>query len=194
MSMGRRAVFLDRDGTINRDVNYLSRPEQVELLPGAGPAVARLNGAGLLVLVVSNQSGVARGMFGQAEVEAVNAQLSRQLTAFGARVDRYYFCPHHPEGKVACYARRCDCRKPAPGLLLRAAGELGLDPARCFMVGDRPLDMEAGLAAGACCVLVSSGPHDDPEPGPGQRPHHTAPDLGRAVDWILARIAVEAGA
>lgn len=194
MSAGQRAVFLDRDGTINHDTNYLARPEEVQLLPGAGPAIARLNAAGLLVLVVSNQSGVARGMFSPAEVEAVNAELSRQLAGFGARVDRYYFCPHHPEGEVAPYNRPCDCRKPAPGLLLRAAGELGLALGECFMVGDRPLDMEAGLAAGVTCVLVPTGPHQDPAPEAHQRPRHVAPDLGQAVDWILGRIKREAGA
>src|SRR5690554_2302091 len=109
--MKRPAVFLDRDGTINREVNYLSRPQDVEILPGAAEAIVRLNAAGFWVVVVSNQSGLARGYFDEGDLALVQLEINRRLKAVGARVDAWYFCPHHPEGVVEDLALACDCRK-----------------------------------------------------------------------------------
>lgn len=187
----RRAVFLDRDGTINEEVNYLARAEDVRLIPGSARAIARLNAAGVPVVVVSNQSGLARGYFDEADLASVQVRLNRMLRAEGARVDAYYFCPHHPEGSVEHYALACDCRKPAPGLVLQAAAEMNLRLAGSFMVGDRLLDVACGRAAGLTGVLVRTG-HDDGPPGQGlEEPDHVADDLAGAVEWILSRLEEE---
>jgi D-glycero-D-manno-heptose 1,7-bisphosphate phosphatase len=188
---GRRAVFLDRDGTINEEVDYLARPEDVRLIPGAAQAIARLNAAGLAVVVVSNQSGLARGYFDEADLAAVQVRLNRLLAAEGARVDAYYFCPHHPEGVVEHYALVCDCRKPAPGLLRQATQEMGLASAGSFMVGDRLLDVACGRAEGLTAVLVRTGHDDGPPRGEVEEPDHVAEDLAAAVEWILASLAGE---
>ena len=153
----RPAVFLDRDGVLIEDAHYVGTPARTRLLPGAAEAVAALNRAGWAVVVVTNQAGVARGYFPAAAVEAVHAFLAEQLAGYGARIDGFYFCPHHPEGDVAEYRARCECRKPAPGMLRAAAADLGLDPARSWMVGDRETDLEAGAAAGCRTVLVRTG-------------------------------------
>jgi len=177
------AVFLDRDGTINQDTNYLSNPDEVRLIPGSAQAIARLNRAGLAVVVVTNQSGLARGFYSHEDLQAVHAELDRLLAAHGARVDAYYHCPHHPEGVVEHLALECDCRKPGPGMVLRAAEELDLRLTGSFMVGDRPGDVGCALAAGLYAVRVLSGPDQDDEE---QAAHHRAPDLAGAVEWILA--------
>jgi D-glycero-D-manno-heptose 1,7-bisphosphate phosphatase len=129
----------------------------VKLIPGAAEAVAALNRAGRAVVVVTNQAGVAKGMFTAAAVEAVHAFLAEQLAGYGARIDAFYYCPHHPEGEVSEYRTRCACRKPEPGMLRAAAAALGLDPARSWMVGDRETDLAAGAAAGCRTVLVRTG-------------------------------------
>lgn len=153
----RPAIFLDRDGVVIEDAHYLSSPEQVRLIPGSADAIAALNRGGWPVVVVTNQSGVARGLFTADTVRAVHARLSEQLAGYGARVDAYYFCPHFPTAEVEAYRSECGCRKPKPGMLLRAAADLNLDPDRSWMVGDRASDLEAGAAAGARTVLVRTG-------------------------------------
>jgi D-glycero-D-manno-heptose 1,7-bisphosphate phosphatase len=155
--MPREAVFLDRDGTLIEEVNYLSAPEQVRLIPGAAEAVRRVNDAGALVVVVTNQAGVARGYFPESRVTEVHARLSGLLAECGARIDAYYHCPHHPTEGVGAYRVACDCRKPRPGLLLTAARELGIDLARSWMIGDKPCDARAGEAAGCRTLLVRTG-------------------------------------
>jgi D-glycero-D-manno-heptose 1,7-bisphosphate phosphatase len=186
---GRRAVFLDRDGTIDEEANYLSRAEDVRLIPGAARAIARLNAAGLAVVVVSNQSGLARGYFDEADLAAVQVRLNCLLAAEGARVDAYYFCPHHPNGVVEQYALVCDCRKPAPGLLRQAAEEMGLVLAGSFMVGDRLLDVACGRALGLTGVLVRTGYDDGPVRHELEEPDRVAKNLPAAVEWILDRLA-----
>jgi D-glycero-D-manno-heptose 1,7-bisphosphate phosphatase len=153
----RPAVFLDRDGTLIEEVNYLAHPDQVRLLPGAAEAVARLNGLGIPVVVVTNQAGVARGYFPASRVAEVHARLDALLRADGARIDGYYVCPHHPTAGVGAYRIDCACRKPSPGLLRRAAAELGLDLGRSCMIGDKGSDLEAGARAGCRPVLVRTG-------------------------------------
>jgi len=152
-----RGVFLDRDGTLIEEVGYLDRMERVELYPWTIDAIRALNRANFRTVLVSNQSGVARGFFTEAVVADVHRHIAALLEAGGARIDAYYYCPHHPDGKVAQYAVRCDCRKPARGLVDRAARELGVDPTRSFVVGDRWLDVELAHAVGARGVLVRTG-------------------------------------
>jgi D-glycero-D-manno-heptose 1,7-bisphosphate phosphatase len=155
---GRRAVFLDRDGTILDATGYLGDPAGVRLLPGAAQALAALGAAGWLRVVVTNQSGVARGLFGTDAYRRVHAAMLAALRAGGGDLDGGYACFHHPEAQVAEWRAACDCRKPAPGMLLRAAGELGIDLAGSVMVGDAVRDMQAGRRAGCrACVLVRTG-------------------------------------
>lgn len=153
----RPAIFLDRDGVLIEDSHYLGSVDRVRLIPGAAEAVAALNRTGRAVVVVTNQSGVGRGMFSYESVGEVHAHLAEQLATFGATVDAFYFCPHHPEAEVTAYRTACDCRKPRPGMLLAAAADLGLDPAASWMIGDRVTDLEAGAAVGARTVLVRTG-------------------------------------
>jgi D-glycero-D-manno-heptose 1,7-bisphosphate phosphatase len=151
------AVFLDRDGVIIEDAHYLGDRYRVRLIPGSAEAIAALNRAGWPVVVVTNQSGVGRGLFTVVHVEGVHAHLAGLLATFGARVDAFHYCPHHPEAEVEAYRADCDCRKPRPGMLLAAAAALGLDLARSWMVGDRASDLEAGAAVGCRTVLVRTG-------------------------------------
>ncbi len=189
---GRPAVFLDRDGTINEQMGYVNHLDRFVLLPGVGAAIRRLNEAGLPVVVVSNQSGVARGYFPEELVGRVNRKMIDELAAEGARLDGIYYCPHHPRAESPEYRIDCDCRKPRPGLILRASEELGLDPARSFVVGDRISDIEAARRVGARAVLVLTGyGRGDLEyvlPRKEVRPDHTAEDLGAAADWILGQV------
>ena len=185
-----RAVFLDRDGTIIEEVGYLDRPERVELFPWTIDAVRVLNRAGLAVVLVSNQSGVARGFFTEDVVDAVHQRMADLLAEGGARIDAYYYCPHHPDGKVPELAQKCDCRKPGRGLVDRAVKELGIDPLRSFVVGDRWLDVALGRAVGAQSVLVRTGYGASEEQ---KRPADLAADavvdnLIAATSWILGRL------
>lgn len=151
------AVFLDRDGTLIKEINYLARWQDVELLPGAGPAVASLRQGGYAVVLITNQSGIARGLFTEKDLGFIHHELARQLGEFGTRLDGIYYCPHHPTGISSLYRLDCDCRKPKPGMILRASGALGLDLRRSLMVGDRWKDLQAGRAAGCLTALVLTG-------------------------------------
>jgi D-glycero-D-manno-heptose 1,7-bisphosphate phosphatase len=153
----RPACFLDRDGTIIDQVEYLSDPQQVRLLPGAAAAIARLNQFGIPVVVVTNQAGMALGRFSEPSIAAIHSRLDSLLVAEGAFIDRYYYCPHHPAGVVDAYRAVCDCRKPQPGMLRRAAAELRLELKRSVMIGDKLSDLEAGRAAGCRAMLVRTG-------------------------------------
>lgn len=149
---GRPAVFLDRDGTINVERNYLHRPADMELIAGVPEAIARLNAAGLLVVVVTNQAGIARGYYTEADMHALHAHLSALLAACGGRLDAIYFCPHHPE-----FTGACACRKPAAGMLLAAGRDHGIDMGRSWLIGDSAGDIGAGRAAGCRTILVRTG-------------------------------------
>lgn len=153
----RRAVFLDRDGTINVEKEYLHLAGDFEFIPGAPEAIRLLHDAGFAVIVVTNQSGVARGYYDEAAVCSLHRHMDDELARFGARVDAYYFCPHHPEHGIGEYRKVCGCRKPLPGMLLQAAAELGLDLSGSFVIGDKLADVEAGLKAGCRPLLVQTG-------------------------------------
>jgi len=188
----RPAVFMDRDGCLIEEVGYLNHPSRVRVLPRTPAAVARLNQAGIPAVMATNQAGIARGYFSSEVLVAVNAEVERQLAVQGARLDALYVCPHHPTAGEPPYREDCSCRKPKPGLLLRAAAEMGLDLSRSVMIGDKPSDVEAGQAVGTATVLVLTGY------GRGEweyrrhewavKPDHVAPDLFDAVEWSLARI------
>jgi len=180
------AVFLDRDGTINEEVGYLDRLDKLRLLPGAGEAVRLINRSGMKVVVITNQSGIGRGLFDEVFVGAVHAEMSRMLGEAGAVIDGFYFCPHHPTEGIGGYRRSCSCRKPAPGLLLRAASELAIDLSRSYMIGDMAKDVEAGQRAGAKGILVRTGYGKDMEAG-SSAPDHIASDILDAVRWILGQ-------
>ena len=185
--MTRAAAFLDRDGTIIDDVGYLRDLSQIDLLPWSADSIRQLNEAGYLVVVVTNQSGVARGYFDEAHVRATHAAIDAALAARGARIDAYYFCPHHPEAASPRYGGVCDCRKPASGLLLRAARDLAIDLSRSYMVGDWWRDVQAGRAAGTRTVLIRSGRSAAHQPAQPDMPRPDAilNNLMEAAAWIL---------
>jgi histidinol-phosphate phosphatase family domain/HAD-superfamily hydrolase, subfamily IIIA len=155
--MRRPAAFFDRDGVLNRDTGFAHRIDELQLIDGAAAAVRRFNTAGWWVFVVSNQSGVARGYFDEAAVRGFNAALQQALATEDARIDAIYYCPHHPQGTIAAYARVCDCRKPKPGMLTRALAEWPVEVTRSLMIGDRPTDIEAATAAGLRGFLFGGG-------------------------------------
>ena len=185
------AVFLDRDGTLIEEVNYLSRAEQVQLIPGAADAVRRVNEAGARVVVVTNQAGVARGYFPEGRVAEVHAHLSAMLSEHGAKVDAFYHCPHHATEGVGEFRVDCDCRKPKPGMLLAAARDLGLDLSRSWMIGDKVCDLRAGANAGCRTVLVRTGYGaglTEPLPADELRLAGIVPDLPAAIElWVRDR-------
>jgi len=187
----RPAVFIDRDGTLTEEVGYVNHPARLRLLPRAAEAIRRLNAAGVAAVVTTNQSGIARGYFSEATLEAVHAELRRQLAAAGAALDGLYVCPHHPTEGEPPWRAACDCRKPRPGLLLRAAAELGLDLAASTVVGDKGSDLAAARAVGARAVLVLTGygrgEWEYRRAALGVEPDHVAEDLLDAVEWVLAR-------
>ncbi|HXC93671.1 MAG TPA: D-glycero-beta-D-manno-heptose 1,7-bisphosphate 7-phosphatase [Geobacteraceae bacterium] len=177
-----KAVFLDRDGTINEESEYLYKVEECRFLPGVKEAVKQLNAAGYFVVVVTNQSGVARGYYSESDIEKLHEFMEKEFAGSGARIDGWYYCPHHPDFPVESAA--CDCRKPLPGMLLAAANELGIDLSSSWMVGDKNADREAGLAAGCRTILVKTGygAAETSEAPPGII---AVDDLSAAVDFIL---------
>lgn len=160
MTVPRPAAFLDRDGVINVDDGYVVRPEALRLVEGAPEAIRRLNAAGYLVVVVTNQSGVARGYFTEADVERFHAHLRAVLADDGARIDAIYVAPHHPDAVIAAYRADHPDRKPRPGMILRAIADLDIDGAASFLVGDKPSDIAAAAAAGIPGHLFTGGDLD----------------------------------
>lgn len=153
----KRAVFLDRDGVINEEVDHLNKIEDLKILPGVVEAIAALNQAGFLAVVISNQAAIAKGMLSPEGLEEINAELARQLEEGGASIDAFYSCFHHPEASVKKYKAECNCRKPSPGMLLRAAEDLNIDMSKSFMIGDTTSDILAGKRAKVKTVLVGTG-------------------------------------
>lgn len=151
------AVFLDRDGTINEDVNFLSSPEQLVLIDGSAEAIKEANEIGLKVIVCTNQSGIARGYFTEDDLHKIHKRLDELLAEKGAKVDAYYYCPHHPTEGNGKYKLECECRKPKNGMLKRASQEHNIDLKRSFVIGDRLYDILAGKSSGATTILVLTG-------------------------------------
>jgi len=189
--MAHRAVFLDRDGTINEEVGYVNHCERFYLLPRAGQAIRLLNGHHFKTVVVTNQSGVARGYFPESLVQEVHQKMVSLLRAEGAHFDGIYYCPHHPDAGNPPYRQRCRCRKPATGLVEEAARDLDLDLSKSYVIGDRGIDIEFAQTIGAKGILVLTGY------GRGEweylrdqwkvKPDHVAEDLYEAVRWILSQ-------
>ena len=193
--MARRAIILDRDGTLCEEVGYVNHVDRVRLPQRSIEAVRKANEAGFQVVVVTNQAGAARGYFDESLIHDVHDHIRELLEEHGARLDGIYYCPHHPEVGGDEHRRNCDCRKPRPGMLLRARDEMGIDLESSYMVGDTIKDVGAGHAVGATTILLRTGY------GRGeleyhshrwkQHPDHVADDLLDAVEWILEREAGE---
>ncbi|HDS05767.1 MAG TPA: HAD family hydrolase [Deltaproteobacteria bacterium] len=187
-----RAIFLDRDGTINEEVGYLDDLAKLKIIPAAFEAVRLINGAKMKVVVITNQAGVARGLFSEDFVKTANKFLHAEFLKENALIDAFYYCPHHPTEGIGSYRRECDCRKPAAGMLLQAAREMNIDLTQSYIIGDRYNDMEAGKKAGVKGILVKTGfgqslLQDD---GPDKltsdnQPDFIVADILEAVRWIL---------
>lgn len=192
----KRAVFLDRDNTLIANDGDLGDPEAVQLMKAAALGVAALRGLGYQIVVVTNQGGVARGQYGEDDVNAVHDRINEHLhaQANGAKIDRFYFCPFHPDGSVTRYRKEHPWRKPAPGMLLQAAEDMKLDMSLCWMIGDAPRDIEAGKAAGVRTIQITGGKsgQSDLPLDPNQRPDFTASNLIEAARIVAQQIRPEA--
>lgn len=153
----KSAIFFDRDGVLNEEVGYLHEVEKFKWIDGAIDSIKFCNYNGILAVVVTNQSGVARGIYTEDDVKKIHSHMQNELKNFGAHIDAFYYCPHHPEGKVTAYRKICDCRKPKPGLILRACRDLNIDPSTSIMIGDGQRDIEAGENAGLKYSLLFNG-------------------------------------
>lgn len=177
----QKAVFLDRDGTIARDVHYCRRVEDFEILPRVPEAIRLLNQEGYKVVVITNQSGIARGYFSEATLSLIHHEMITILEQGGAHIDAVYVCPHHPD-------EGCDCRKPSPALIIRAAADIGIALERSYMIGDDPKDVQAGRAAGCRTILLTADPAQQGEELQGIC-DHAAADLFDAVGWLSKEAA-----
>jgi len=177
--MGNRAVFLDRDGTIAYDVHYCSRPDEFELLPTVPEAIKLLNANEFKVVVITNQSGIARGYFTEETLAQIHQKMAVELGKQGASVDAVYYCPHHPD-------ENCQCRKPGTALFNQAAKELSIDLGHSYVIGDTQMDVDSGKALGCKTIAVTTGPEG--ENGISDSPDYTANSLLEAVRWILQDI------
>ncbi len=185
----RPAVFLDRDGTLSEEIGYINHLSRFLLYPCAAEAVSLLNQAGFAAVVLTNQSGVARGYFSEELVNLVHQKLQEEIERGGGRLDAIYYCPHHPEGRVEAYRRQCRCRKPDTGMIEQATAELNLDLSRSFVVGDRYLEVEMARRAGLSSVFVLSGygmgEYEYQRQNWTHWPNVVAPDVLAAVKEIL---------
>jgi D-glycero-D-manno-heptose 1,7-bisphosphate phosphatase len=183
----RPAVFLDRDGTLLEEAGYLDRLERLVFYPYSVDAVRMLNRSGFAVVIVTNQAGIARGIFKESFVGEAHRHIADRLSLGGARIDGFYYCPHHPEAVVEALRKDCDCRKPKSGMFTRAAEELDLDLPASFVVGDRWHDLEAGQRIGARGILVRTGygRTEEAAPKPGLHPSAITDNVIEAVSWIL---------
>ncbi|MFQ5632864.1 MAG: D-glycero-beta-D-manno-heptose 1,7-bisphosphate 7-phosphatase [bacterium] len=191
MAKSKSVVFLDRDGTINEEVNYLSTIEQFKFIDGAVDAIRLLNEAGLLAILITNQAGVARGYYDEDRVAKIHDFMEKQLQRSGARLDGIYYCPHHPTAGLGKYKIDCQCRKPNPGLLEKAAADLHIDLSKSYVIGDKISDLQAGLAVGCRTILVRTGYGKEVEkalPEDGLQPDYIADDVLEAVGWILGSL------
>ncbi|HLW66337.1 MAG TPA: HAD family hydrolase [Gemmataceae bacterium] len=177
-------IFLDKDGTLIDNVPYNVDPERIALAAGAVEGLRMLAAAGFRVAVVSNQSGVARGYFPETALTDVEKCVRRLLAEIGVPLAGFFYCPHHPKGTVPRYARACECRKPAPGMLLTAARQLKVELPACWMVGDLLDDVEAGRRAGCRTILIDNGNETEWQMGPYREPEFRAPDLAEAARLI----------
>ncbi|MGB2907039.1 MAG: HAD family hydrolase [Candidatus Aminicenantaceae bacterium] len=186
--MKKAAVFLDRDGNINRDVGYPNSFDLVEIYPYSFEALRKINQAGLLAVVISNQSGVGRGLIEEPQLRDIHDRMQEAFRQQEAHFDGIYYCPHFVSSRIPVYDKDCECRKPRPGMGLRAAAELGIDTSRSYMVGDKVADVQFGRNLGARSVLVLTGYGQATLAklrAQGTEPAHVAQNLLDAVNWIL---------
>lgn len=180
----KKAIFLDKDGTLITDVPYNVDPAKISLYPDAGPALRQWQELGFALIVVSNQAGVARGYFLEEALGPVVDTLRDRLRPYGVTLTDFYYCPHYPTGSVAAYARECDCRKPQPGMIRRAAQEHDIDLNASWMVGDILNDAEAGNRAGCRTLLIDRGNETEWLPGPFRTPTARVANLEEAADFV----------
>ena len=189
--MNRKAVFLDRDGVLVRDTGPSTTFESDLILPGAVEAIATLTAAGFLNIIVTNQTVIARGLLTREVVEGIHERLTACLSEGGGSIDAVYVCPHHPDATLPEYRVDCQCRKPAPGMLIQAAADLGIDFSRSFLIGDRLSDIAAGHRVGVRTILLESGRHEDEPirssqwPVSAPVPDFRCASLSEAVERIL---------
>jgi len=190
-SFKRRAIMIDRDGTVCREVGYIDSPDKIELLPGSAEAIVEASNAGYQVVLITNQAGIARRLFDEETLADIHDRLRELLGARGARLDGIYYCPHHPDADHPTYGGECVCRKPKPGLLTRALDEMGIDLAGSYMIGDHERDAAAAIEAGVVPVMVRTGHGaqqlEDPEHRARLSSVHVENDLTDAIRWILDR-------
>jgi len=190
-----RAVYIDRDGTINEDMGNMNNLDRFNLLPRSAAAIKLINENKLKAVVVTNQSGIALGFFSVAFLNVVHEKMVRELSIHGAAVDAIYYCPHSPHGVHDEYRVQCACRKPQPGMLEQAAKEMGIDNSNSFVVGDKLVDIELAKKAGARGILVltgyGKGEHTHRMPNSDVRPDYIADDLYTAVIWVLEQVKKE---
>jgi len=183
----KQAVFLDRDGVVTREPpHYAHRLSQLELIPKSAEAIRLLNENGFLVVMVSNQAGIAHGYYKGEDTERFNQAMCGKLAEEGAHIDAIYYCPHHPEAKIDVYRIECECRKPKPGMLKKAAKELEIDLKQSFMIGDKSIDIEAGRRAGCRTILVKTGYGSEEVRRNDVECSYIADDLYHAVKHILS--------
>lgn len=186
------AVFFDRDGTINEEVGYMDSLDKLKIYPVAAQAIRLINLSKMKAIVITNQSGVARGLFNEELVRTVNERIQSDLNKIGAYIDKFYYCPHHPTEGMGAYLQTCNCRKPSPGMLLSAAAEFNINLTESYLVGDTFRDIQAAKKAGLKSVLVKTGygaalflNREPAEAGPENIPDFVAEDILEAVQWIL---------
>ncbi len=189
------AVFMDRDGTVTKEVGYVNHPSRLELLPNSAEAIGLLNKHGIKAILATNQAGVARGYFPEIRIQETHARLTSLLSESGAYLDAIYYCPHHPSTGEGQYRQKCACRKPEPGMLLQARDEFGLDLTKCYVIGDKISDVQTAHKVGAKGILVLTGYglgayEYDRDTWPTQ-PDAIADDLLAAMHWILADLGLE---
>jgi D-glycero-D-manno-heptose 1,7-bisphosphate phosphatase len=178
-----KAVFMDRDGVIIEDTGYIGQIDRCRFLPGVSRAVKSLNAGGFKVIIITNQSGVARGYFSEEAVREVNQYITEKLAREGALIDRIYYCPHHKDGVVEAYRKDCYCRKPNPGMIEQAVLDFGLDISRSFLIGDKASDIEAGHRAGCRTILLAASGYTVTLSGDIAADHVT-PDISEATKWL----------
>lgn len=192
MDVAKIGVFMDRDGTVSKEIGYVNHPARYELLPRTAAAIKKLNQAGIKAILTTNQAGVARGYFKEDMILRVHEKLEKLLAAEDAYLDEIYYCPHHPDVGEGKYRQDCDCRKPAPGLLLRGQEKHDLDLSKSYMIGDKISDVEVGQKVGAKGILVLTGygigAYEYEREQWQVEPDYIAKDLLDAVDWILRDI------
>lgn len=184
--MKLKAVFLDKDGTLIPDIPYNVNADKLLLTDEVVEGLQLLQSHGYLLIIVSNQSGIAHGFFSSEQLDSVKHALCRMCMKLGIYLDGFYYCPHHPEGKIDAFSRECDCRKPKPGLILKAARDKNIDLSSSWMIGDILNDVEAGNRAGCKSILINNGNETEWVPGENRMPEFFAKNLAEAANFILA--------